>query len=121
MTSPRATSPLSPYIAAAFLALSAAGAGCDRTTMGQKHGRAYHEAFARQAVDPTAGERPRNPRAFQGLDSQEAAIVAKTYRVGLAPKEGGGDYNTNAPMLLMAPQRGERDTNNMPPPSVPDR
>jgi hypothetical protein len=101
------------------LLLAVGGVGCDRTNLSPNHGRAYREAFARQAVDPLAGEKPRNTRVFHGLDSQEASIVAKTYRKGLGPKESS--EGQRAPMLLMAPGGGTRDTGNMPPPSVPDR
>jgi len=101
------------------LLLAVGAVGCDRTNMGNTHGRAYREAFARQALDPLAGEKPRNARVFQGLDSQEASIVAKTYRKNLAPKESSDGQRQ--PMLLMAPGGGARDLGNMPPPSVPDR
>jgi hypothetical protein len=94
-------------------------AACDRTTLGATHSRAYRDIFARQALDPGAGEKPRSARVFQGLDSQEASIVAKTYRKGLSPRESG--EGQQAPMVLMAPRAGMRDTGNMPPPSVPDR
>ena len=102
------------------LVLLLGAAGCDRTYLGATHGRAYREVFARQAVDPLAGEKPRNTRVYQGLDSQEASIVAKTYRAGLAPKTAGD--NQQSPMLLMAPRAGGgRDMGYLPPPSVPER
>jgi hypothetical protein len=106
-------------VPAIALLLAVGAVGCDRTNMGAAHGRAYREAFARQALDPLAGEKPRNGRVYQGLDSQEASIVARTYRRGLTPKESSDGQR--APMLLMAPGGGTRDTGNMPPPSVPDR
>jgi hypothetical protein len=106
-------------VPAIALLLAVGAAACDRTSMGAAHGRAYREAFARQALDPLAGEKPRSARAFQGLDSQEASIVARTYRRGLAPKETSDGQMQ--PMLLMSPGAGARDTGNVPPASVPDR
>ncbi|HET6284643.1 MAG TPA: hypothetical protein VFH73_27045 [Polyangia bacterium] len=106
-------------VVALAMLLMAGAAACDRTNLGANHGRAYRQLFARQAVDPLAGEKPRSARVFQGLDSQEASIVARTYRKGLAPKEAA--EGQQAPMLMMAPRAGVRDTGNMPPPSVPDR
>lgn len=116
--SPRTNLTRIALVALAML-LMVGAAACDRTTMGPYHGRAYRELFARQALDPLAGEKPRSARVYQGLDSQEASIVARTYRKGLAPKEAA--EGQQAPMLLMAPRAGGRDTGNMPPPSVPDR
>ena len=101
----------------ALLILLGAGA-CDRTHLSANHSRSYRAVFARQAFDPLAGDKPRGAKLFNGLDSQEAAIVAKTYRKGLAPKEGQADQQ---PMVLVAPRGAARESSNMPPPSVPDR
>jgi hypothetical protein len=93
-------------------------AGCgDRARLTQSHGRAYKEAFARQAMNPNAGAQAKTPK---GLDSQEAAIVSDNYRRGLAAKGAKVD---DEPMLLVAP--GARSPANsgayMPPPSVPQQ
>lgn len=120
MTSSPPTALTTTALCTLALLLVVGAAACDRTTLGATHGRAYRDVFARQAVDPQAGERPRNARVFHGLDSQEASIVAKTYRKGLGPKESGDGQQ--APMLMMAPGgSGARDTRYMPPPSVPER
>lgn len=109
----------SPMILGPFALLVLLGAGaCDRTYMSASHGRAYRSVFARQAVDPLAGDKPRNAKLFNGLDSQEARIVAQTYRKGLAPKEGAPP---DQPMVVVAPRGAAREGGNMPPPSVPDR
>ena len=101
-------------------AISAGATGCaDRTYLTKSHGRAYNEAFGRQAVTPE----PRKAWKWdptEGLDSQEAAAVARTYRRSLAGKEGGGDPNAQHQMVLMGPATGGQQTGGyMPPPSVP--
>ena len=60
-----------------------AGAACDRTHMSASYGQSVRRAFKAQVIDPAAGERPGNT---QGLDPEEAAIVAKSYRESLSPK-----------------------------------
>jgi hypothetical protein len=77
------------------LLLAAVGAGgCSRAHLTATHGRAYHEAFAAQDANPNR----KNVKSVNGLDSQEATIIAGSYRKALAPKEGGG---TAGPQLLM--------------------
>jgi hypothetical protein len=107
----------SALLVPALLATMTLGAsGCaDRTYLTKSHGRAYSEAFSRQAVEPE----PRKKKdPTQGLDSQEAAAIAGNYRHSLAGKEGGADPNSQHQLLLtpggVAPQGGY-----MPPPSVP--
>jgi hypothetical protein len=100
----------------ALLAATAA-TGCDRSKMTASHGRAYREAFARQVANPGAGERKGQDKVVQGLDSQEAAIVAKTYRKNLAPKE---DENSRGQLLYTTPRSGQPERNDLPPPSVPN-
>lgn len=103
----------------ALLATSLVGTvGCaDRTYLTKSHGRAYSEAFGRQAVEPqprSEGEADRT----QGLDSQEAAVVAGSYRRSLAGKEGGDAANQHQ-MVLMNPAAAAPAAGYMPPPSVP--
>ena len=94
--------------------VSLGGAGCDRAHLTASHGRAYQQAFAVQTVNPG---RVAPANAVHGLDSQEAAIIASSYRRGLAPKEQSA--GTERPqVLLYSPKAGLRDAS-MPPPSVP--
>ncbi|MEA2699890.1 MAG: hypothetical protein QOI66_4161 [Myxococcales bacterium] len=91
---------------------------CDRSRLTASHGRAYREVFARQIANPTAGTKPSQHNAGEGLDSQEAAIVSKTYRQNLAPKE---DEATRGQMLYTAPRAAQSERAELPPPSVPER
>jgi hypothetical protein len=103
----------------ALLALTVFGGltGCaDRTYLTKSHGRAYNDAFARQAVPPEP-RKPGKEDPTQGLDSQEAAAVAGSYRRSLAGKEGGGDAQHQ--MVLMNPGANAQQGGYMPPPSVP--
>lgn len=106
--------------AAVLSALVAGSAGCaDRTYLTRSHGRAYNEAFGRQAVAPEPRKTGKDD-PIQGLDSQEAAAVAGTYRRNLAGKEGGGAANGQHQMVLMGPAAaGQQSGGYMPPPSVP--
>lgn len=91
--------------------------GCaDRTYLTPTHSRAYAEAFGRQMVNPEPVER--DGRAIQGLDSQEATTISRSYNKSLAPKEGG---DGTPPTIIMNPGAAPQQGPNMPPPSVPDR
>lgn len=108
--------------AIAALALGAAltAAACNRAHLTASYGRANHEAFARQVANPEAATKP-NPTAAhmaQGLDSQEAAIVSKTYRRNLAPRS---EEATGGNMLYYAPRSAQAAHTDLPPPSVPDQ
>jgi hypothetical protein len=93
--------------------------GCaDRTYLTKSHGRAYSEAFGRQAVNPEPRPRSTRADATQGLDSQEAAAVAKSYRRSLSGREGSADTATQ-PMVIMNAAGAPQPSNYMPPPSVP--
>jgi len=92
--------------AARKLALAGALAGalgvgaCSRVHITPTHGRAYHATFAAQDANP---DRKTN-KSLNGLDSQEAAIIAGSYRKALAPAAAapaGGPQ-----LLLMNPNRG---------------
>lgn len=93
-----------------------AGGACDRSRLTASHGRAYREAFARQIANPSAGNKTPPDRAVQGLDSQEAAIISKSYRRNLAPKD---DESSRGQMLNSSPPTGQPVRADMPPPSVP--
>lgn len=73
--------------------------------MSRAHGVAYRAHFERQAANPAAQE-----RAEKGLDSEEAGIVANSYRRSLAPK---GTRETAQPEVLLVappPSGGARPT-----------
>ena len=77
-----------------------ASTGCfSRAHMTDNYGRAYKQAFARQAVNP-GGSNAKSPK---GLDALEAGIVVDTYRAQLAPKSQG---SSEQPMILLSPQAG---------------
>lgn len=100
----------------AFLAGFAVAGCADRAYLTKSHGRAYSEAFGRQTVNPDPPPRGRHADATQGLDSQEAAAVARSYRHSLSGKEGTADGAQ--PTVIMNPGAGQ-PTSYMPPPSVP--
>jgi len=87
----RSSAPLLVVVALCVLGLGA----CSRAHITPSHGRAFHEAFAIQDANPNRGK---TPKSIHGLDSQEAAIIAGSYRKGLAPK---ADTPQNAGQLLM--------------------
>ena len=93
------------------------GAGCaSHPTLTRTHGHAYAQAFGNQTVNP--GPRQQDPKATQGLDSQEATVVARTYRRSLGPRDSGGADTGSSQMLLVNPGAGV-PTPYLPPPSVP--
>jgi hypothetical protein len=94
-------------------------AGCaDRTYLTKSHGRAYAEAFDRQAVAPTPRPATAHGDPIEGLDSQEAAAVSRSYRHSLSGKEGATD-TTPQPMVITTNAAGQPTY--MPPPSVPNQ
>jgi hypothetical protein len=64
------------------------------------HGRAYRASMRMQVANPDAGK---DSEPQTGLDSQEAAIVAEAYRLGLVPA-GSGAKADKAPILMVAPE-----------------
>lgn len=101
---------------AAVLGLVMAVLGCaDRLHMGgPAYGRAYQTAIQRQTVNPNAG---RSGRAVTHLDSQDAAVIAKTYRKSMSKDEGARDQG----MVLITPNQGGGPGGySLPPPSVPE-
>lgn len=105
--------------ALALLAVCGAGA-CDRAHLTASHGRANGEVFTRQVANPNAGSRPapEAERRVQGLDSQEAAIVSRTYRRNLTPRQEDSN-NARDQLLYYSPRPAQSDRADMPPPSVP--
>jgi hypothetical protein len=93
---------------ALVLLAACAGAGCARTHLTASHGRAYHEVFTAQDANPNRKE----SKSVHGLDSQEAAIIAGSYRKALAPRsESGGQGNQ---LLMVAPPRAGNESANLP-------
>lgn len=95
--------------AVGVLALLISGASaCSRAHLTPTHGRAYREVFAAQDANPNR----KTAQSVNGLDSQEAAIIAGSYRKALAPKaeEGPGQQR----LLMVAPQRPVGDTSGLP-------
>jgi len=101
----------------ATLTLGGAAGCADRTYLTKSHGRAYSEAFSRQAVEPEP-RKNKGQDPTQGLDSQEAAAIAGNYRHSLAGKEGGVDPNSQH-QLVLTPGAAAAQGGYMPPPSVP--
>jgi hypothetical protein len=92
--------------------IAAALASCSsRATITETHGRSFRAAFDRQVANRAAKSKPP-----AGLDSQEAAIVAESYRGSLAPK---GREVQEEPILVVTPQKQQRPPPL--PPSVPPR
>ncbi len=61
-----------------------ATAGCDRTHLrSATYGQSVRRALKGQVINPAAGDRPTRE---EGLDPEEAAIVAKSYRESMSPK-----------------------------------
>jgi hypothetical protein len=78
-----------------------AGSGCfSRVHMADNYGRAYKQAFTRQAANPGSASTAKTPK---GLDALEAGIVVDTYRQQLAPK---GASSSDQQMILLNPQAG---------------
>jgi hypothetical protein len=85
---------------AGFLLAGLAAGGCSRAHLTSSHGRAYHEAFAVQDANPNR----KATKSVHGLDSQEAAVIAGSYRKSLAPKTES--VNTGPQLLMISPNRG---------------
>jgi hypothetical protein len=73
--------------------------GCDRTHLHPSYGRATRRALRTQIIDPEAGARA---KPTQGLDPEEAAIVAESYRKSLSPRQDD-KAAARAPVLLLGP------------------
>jgi hypothetical protein len=73
--------------------------GCDRTHMHASYGQSVRRALKAQVINPAAGERPARE---QGLDPEEAAIVAKGYRESLSPKK---EDSGRMPLVILPTQQ----------------
>jgi tRNA/tmRNA/rRNA uracil-C5-methylase (TrmA/RlmC/RlmD family) len=86
-------------VAVAAVAVMLAGCG-GRAHLTEGHGTAVRAVQHGQAAVPAA----KRTNAIEGLDSQEAAIIADSYRRSLAPK---GEKVEEEPVIFVAPpQRG---------------
>jgi len=92
--------------------LSLALGACSRAHITPTYGRAFRAAFAIQDANPHRKEQ----KSINGLDSQEAAIIAASYRKALAPKADTGGAGPQ--LLLMSPNRGGAEATTLAP-SVP--
>lgn len=91
-----------------------AGSGCGAELhLTKGYGSSFRDAFALQPVNKDSG---RATKGTAGLDSQEAAVIAKGYRMSLMPEEETAAEPS--PILLLSPPP-ERARGDMPPPSVP--
>ncbi|MBC8131550.1 MAG: hypothetical protein H7X95_01110 [Deltaproteobacteria bacterium] len=95
-----------------------AGGCADRTYLTKSHGRANSQAFGRQAVAPKPRLKVSGPDATEGLDSQEASAVARSYRDSLSGKEGAAAPGGQA-MVITNPGAAQAAPY-MPGPSVPN-
>jgi len=91
----------------------AGSSGCDRSHLTASYARSFHATFAAQTVNP---DRRGDAKTVMGLDSQEAAIIAGTYRKQLSP--AGGEASNQAQLLTYSSRTGLREASVMPPPSV---
>lgn len=98
------------------LALFALGGCADRTYLTTTHGRAYAQAFSQQLANPEPIENDGRP--IQGLDSQEATTISRSYNRSLSSKDGA---EAAQPTIIMNPAAAPQQGPNIPPPSVPDR
>jgi cytochrome c556 len=95
-----------------FVVLSSL-ACADRTHMRRDYGEATRSAMTRQVVNPDAG----TSAAGKGLDPQEAAILARTLRRSMTPKD---QTPASEPVFYVAPQAQRSRADDLPPPSVPN-
>jgi len=98
------------------IALLALGGCANRTYLTPTHGRAYAQAFTQQLANPEPVENDGRP--IQGLDSQEATTISRSYNKSLSSKDGA---EPTQPTIIMNPAAAPQQGPNMPPPSVPDR
>jgi hypothetical protein len=113
MTAARRLQPRRGVLVVAFAVLGLGTGACSRAHITPTHGRAFHEVFAIQDANPNRGAKP---KSISGLDSQEAAIIAGSYRKALAPKDSGG---VAAPQLLMVSPNAGGGASAVVAPSVP--
>lgn len=90
------------------VALGSGLTACSRNHLTPSHGRAYREVFVAQDANPNR----KTTTSVNGLDSQEAAIIAGSYRKALSPKTDPGANSKQ--MLMVAPQRAVGDSSGLP-------
>jgi hypothetical protein len=88
-------------VAAAVASMALAGCGAPHH-LSPRYGASYRGHFRVQTIDPDAG---RASQPTVGLDSQEAAMVAKGYRDSLARE--GQVLSEDEPVILL-PTEGVR-------------
>lgn len=96
-------------VAVLGLALASGLSACSRAHLTPSHGRAFRSAFVVQDANPNR----KTVQSVNGLDSQEAAIIAGSYRKALAPASGGGGGEQQR-LLMVAPQRPVGDSAGLP-------
>jgi hypothetical protein len=99
------------HVAVVALALVLGGglSACSRAHLTPSHGRAYHAAFRVQDANPNR----KAAQSVNGLDANEAAIIAGSYRKALAPKAEGGTEGQQR-LLMVSPQRPVGDASGLP-------
>ena len=107
---------MKPALAWLGLGLLALGGCANRTYLTPTHGRAYAQAFNAQLANPAPIENDGRP--IQGLDSQEATTISRSYNKSLSAKSGGDPAQ---PTIIMNPAAAPQQGPIMPPPSVPER
>jgi hypothetical protein len=97
------------FLALAFCSGLVGMTACSRAHLTPTHGRAYREVFTAQDANPNR----KSAQSVNGLDAQEATIIAGSYRKALAPKgdEGAGGQQR---LLMVAPQRPVGDSAGLP-------
>jgi hypothetical protein len=90
------------------LALGSGLAACSRAHLTPTHGRAYRQVFVAQDANPNR----KATTSVNGLDSQEAAIIAGSYRKGLSPKVESGPGTGQ--LLKVSTQRPVGDASGLP-------
>ena len=98
------------------LGLLALGGCANRTYLTPTHGRAYAQAFSQQLANPEPIENDGRP--IQGLDSQEATTISRSYNKSLSAKDSGEPAQ---PTIIMNPAAAPQQGPNLPPPSVPSQ
>jgi hypothetical protein len=90
-------------------------AGCASEHLSGSYGKSNATSFSQQVVPSKSG--PVAP--VSGLDSQEAAIIAKGYRRSLAPKTGQAQGTDQSVLLVNQNPQPMDGGSYVPPPSVP--
>lgn len=94
------------------MSLSLLGACADRTHLRQGYGESTRSAMGRQVVNPDAG----GTSAGQGLDPQEASVLARNLQRSLSPKDQAPSAGS---VIYVSPQAQKAPGDYLPPPSVP--